>query len=199
MSSPDNAGQSPGQPSGQGDSTTFMVDDWLVRSPDAFPASASRPLPRVENGITGSSPVPATSAFALLAQCVAFLNEAPDFQLATSASLADPRNETALAFICSLEPASFTNEFGSFIPAERTAAIIRAARQHLESLQRAQRSSASPPAPASPPIPPPIKNPLDPAKWRYDGSTCPGIAPKGHVSIQLYLEVLNEELSAQGD
>jgi len=88
-----------------------MVDDWLVRSPDTFPTSASRALPRVENGITGSSPVPATSAFALLAQCVAFLNEAPDFQLATSASLADPRNETALDFIGSLSSGLGTDTF----------------------------------------------------------------------------------------
>ena len=38
---------------------------------------------------------------------------------------------------------------------------------------------------------------LDQVQWAYDGSTCLAIA-KGHVSIQLYVEALHEELLARG-
>ena len=139
------------------------------------------------------------SVFVLLAQCVAFLQNLPDFLSAPASLLEDSRHEAALVLIGSVDandPSSLATEF-PFVPSRRMPTVMGAAKQRLTLLQRSL-PSLSAPAPSAPAT---LANhsdlPLDQVQWAYDDSTCLAIA-KGHVSIQLYVEALHEELLAQG-
>ena len=139
------------------------------------------------------------SVFVLLAQCVASLQNLPDFHSAPASLVEDSRHEAALALIGSLDandPSSFASEF-PFVPSRRLPTVIAAAKQRLTLLQRSLPSLSAPASSAPAPLANPSDLPLYQVQLAYDGSTCLASA-KGHVSIQLYVEALHEELLAQG-
>ena len=184
-----------------------MVDEGSVQSPDDWHPIASPVAPllssRLDDAAARSADLPSAAApisvFVLLAQCVASLQNLPDFLSAPTSLLEDSRHEAALALIGSLDandPSSFATEF-PFVPSRRMPTVIAAAKQRLTLLQRSLPSLSAPASSAPAPLANPSDLPLDQVQWAYDGSTCLAIA-KGHVSIQLYVEALHEELLAQG-
>ena len=126
------------------------------------------------------------SVFVLLAQCVASLQNLPDFLSVPVSLLEDSRNEAALALISSLD-ANDSSTFATvfpFVPSRRMQTVIAAAQQRLTLLQRSLPSLSTTASSAPSDLAP------DQVQWAYDGSTCLAIA-KGHVSIQGHVSIMS--------
>ena len=96
-------------------------DDWHPIGSPVAPLLSSRLDNATERPADWPSAVAPISVFVLLAQCVASLQNLPNFPSAPGALLEDSRHEAALALICSLDannPSLFATEF-PFVPSCR--------------------------------------------------------------------------------
>ena len=102
-----------------GEGSSQFPDDWCPIASPVAPLNASGldyTTTRLADWPTAVAPV-----FKLLAQCVASLQNHPDFLSAPASLLEDSSHEVALALISSLnanDPSSFATEF-PFVPSRR--------------------------------------------------------------------------------
>ena len=110
--------------------------------------SAVAPIlsPRLDDAAARSADLPSATApisvFVLLAQCIASLQNLPDFLSAPTSLLEDSRHQAALALIGSLDandPSSFATEF-PIVPSRRMPTVIAAAKQRFTLLISARSS-----------------------------------------------------------